>query len=373
MNNTSLIYYLIKLNTRSKKHFMSTQFTIDWMIWLLAYGQNNDFCNEHCKNTISLLRAHNKQSIFVPGIDDDIITAINNTDDINLDKLSTVENRWKIREEFKNVFNNRKPFPVEELAKKILCKFSTRCRHGINCQYSHHPSKYFGEPFLNDNEIQMIEKVVDLGYSIPITVRSCNSIIRYIKENFNIIAIMDRNNTMRLTSSDENKIKECCDIFMPFLTGRYLPRIENSYDIEIKLELNCFINMPRENDDPLDHYAKLYCNSTISKNELPCKGDNRKTEGCKYLLNSNICSKGNNCTYSHHPKIIFDEIIGEPSRPYWLRDDAVLWLLRYSDNTDYKYVRPRISVVNQIIKNYKQSSMYYLIKEWMEWRSKIEQ
>lgn len=97
-------------------------------------------------------------------------------------------------------------------------------------------------------------------------------------------------------------------------------------------------------DDPI----YMMCRQLNVTNEDIYKKENFKTILCKYFRNS-ICTRGNDCTYSHHPSMLWSFAPGEWSS-HWTYGYFVFWTLCFAprDNTGIKFRR---IVIDKILSN----------------------
>jgi hypothetical protein len=343
-------------------------------LWVLGHFPEIDIAITEANYSLNILKKKEKSNFLDKDLDDDIIESIKKSEKLDIKKE---DDRYIIRRMFKSVCEKRNITPLEEdNSKRNLCSHFVKgeCKFKDKCTFSHHPSKYYNfKPYINVTESKD-EFIFD--YDVLNTTGK-NKLIEISKEYG--IKINFINNVINIIGKNDYVVNCYKKITLPNIFGIYLPKInlnKENIDTSWIKNVKLFINLPREDDDPL--YLNInYCTtiSDIEKSNIVNSVEKRKA--CRYIYNDySVCNKfkfiKNNeelkCCYSHHPEIINNESDYELLVNYWFREDAVIWILRCSNNDDIEYAEKRCRIVKLIVeKKHGSTNLYNLIMNWIDW------
>ena len=226
--------------------------------------------------------------------------------------------------------------------KKILCQFfkGKGCNKGATCTYSHHPSMVWNE---------MIENITPWIYcDVPKNKFSLIfSLSNKLMMEFNVVIkvpykISLNENSLIKLKGDMNEINKCLKKISDIIKTKvsivkeHTELVIDLKDKHNKIEDNSLLYekineeftysvMGKEQDDPI----RILCDKLeITEHEIDNNGKKYKSQLCCFFRRY-ICINGTECTYSHHPSMLWDYAPGEWSLA-WTRDECVLWALCYA-------------------------------------------
>jgi hypothetical protein len=256
----------------------------------------------------------------------------------------------------------------KDYSKSVFCRFVKEkyCNKGKSCKYSHHPSLLWDET-IEDLQQWLICDIEPFMFGMVF------SLSKILMEKYDVVikVPMKRDPNKDFVRIRGKNVEECLKKLeeiikkpIKILDGNSIEKVNKKEYLKILKNID-FKIIGLEDEDPIRKKCK---EMKIIKYEETDIIKKYKTTLCVYYK-SLKCKNGNDCTYSHHPSMLWDYEPGEWNIN-WMNFENLLWGLCYTprDEIGFKF---REKLVYMILlgenKSYKE-----LINDHIEWTKNVK-